>query len=101
MLLMIDHNLLFHILQIQDFLQHQIIPKIPTVVFITNLPVFIPAFFKSPCKILFGIVTKFDKLLNELLTPVLIGDGKFFINTCNWLKNNLSKTLIKCKSSSI
>ena len=32
--------------------------KIPIVVFIINLPVFIPACLKSPCKTLFGIVIK-------------------------------------------
>ena len=36
----------------------------------------IPAFFNSPCKILFGIVTKVDKLSRELLTPVFNGEGK-------------------------
>ena len=53
-------------------------PKIPTVVFIINLPEFIPAFFNSPCKILFGIVTKVDKLSRELLTPIFNGEGKLY-----------------------
>ena len=58
------------------FGQHQIYPKLPTVVFIKNLPELVPAFAKSPCRILFGIVTKCERLSRELLTPVLIGDGK-------------------------
>ena len=51
-------------------------PSIPIVVLITNLPEFIPALLKSPWRILFGIVTKLDKLSNELLTPERTGDGK-------------------------
>ena len=47
------------------------------VVFTSNLPEFTPAKDKFPCKRLLGIVTRFDKLLKELLTPVFIGDGSF------------------------
>ena len=43
---------------------------------IINLPELILAFLSSPCKILFGIVTKFVRLSNELLTPAFIGEGK-------------------------
>ena len=50
-------------------------PKIPIVVLMINLPELTPAFFNSPCKILFGIVTSVDRLSRELLTPVLIGEG--------------------------
>ena len=45
------------------------------VVFTTNLPVLIPASLKSPCRRLFGIVTRLEILSSELLTPDLIGDG--------------------------
>ena len=51
-------------------------PKTPTVVFIKNLPVLVPASLNSPCRMLFGIVIRFERLSNELLTPDLTGDGK-------------------------
>ena len=43
---------------------------------IHDLPELIPAFFNSPCKILFGIVTKLERLSKELLIPALTGEGK-------------------------
>ena len=33
-----------------------------------------PAFLNSPCKTLFGIVMRFDKLVNALLVPDFNGD---------------------------
>ena len=42
----------------------------PIVVFTASLAVFINANFKSPCKTLFGIVIKEDKLLTALLVPL-------------------------------
>ena len=50
-------------------------PSTPIVVLTTNLPVFWLASLKSPWRILLGIVTRFDKLFRELLTPFLTGDG--------------------------
>ena len=47
-------------------------PKIPTVVLIKNLPVFTPAKANSPWRILFGIVTTFDKLFNGSIEQVAI-----------------------------
>ena len=65
-------------------------PKIPIVEFIINLPVFTPAKANSPCRILFGIVTTFDKLFNELLTPIFTGDGKTLYTLETGLKIILS-----------
>ena len=45
------------------------IPNMPTVVLIKNLPVLVPAVAKSPWRILFGIVTRFDKLDKEVVLP--------------------------------
>ena len=59
--------------------------------FIINLPELIPAFLNSPCKILFGIVTKFDKLSNELLTPAFIGEGKIRYALATGSNNTPSK----------
>ena len=53
-----------------------IVPRSPTVVLTTNLPVFMPAFLNSPCRTLFGIVIRVDKLVNALLVPDFIGEGK-------------------------
>ena len=55
------------------------IPTIPIVVFIIKRIVLFPADLKSPCNILFGIVTKFDKLFNALLVPALTGMEVFYI----------------------
>ena len=62
-----------------------------TVVFTVSLTVLSPAVFKSPCNILFGIVPKFDKLLNTLLVPFLIGDGSLLYPLAKGLKIALSK----------
>ena len=51
-------------------------PIIPSVELIENLKAVIPASFIWPCKILFGTVTTFVRLLNALLVPDLIGFGK-------------------------
>ena len=69
------------------------IPKTPIVVFTTNLPVLTPAFFNSPCKTLFGMVTNLDKLSRALLTPDLIGEGKSRYPLATGLNIILSKTL--------
>ena len=61
-------------------------PKIPTVEFIMNLPVLIPADLKSPCKMLLGIVTRLDRLSSELLTPLFTGDGNFLYTLETGLK---------------
>ena len=57
-----------------------------------------PAFFNSPCKILLGIVTKFDKLFNELLTPVFKGDGNTLYALATGLNNIPSKAWLKAMS---
>ena len=49
-------------------------------VFIINLPVFIPACLKSPWIKLLGTVTRWEIFCNELLTPVLAGEGNFLYN---------------------
>ena len=53
------------------------IPRIPTVVLTTNLPVLIPAFLNSPCRMLLGIVKSEEILISTLLVPVLTDDGNF------------------------
>ena len=50
---------------------------------------------KSPCKILFGIVIKFDKLFKALPVPVLIGEGSFLYPLDIGLKITLSKPIFK------
>ena len=42
----------------------------------TNLPVLIPAVLNSPCRTLFGIVTREERLTKTLLVPVLTGVDK-------------------------
>ena len=46
---------------------------------------------------LFGIVTKFDKLSSELLTPVLTGEGKTLYALATGLKIIPSKALLNAK----
>ena len=48
------------------------IPSIPIVEFITSLPVLIAANFRSPCRTLFGIVIKVDRLFKAFPVPFLI-----------------------------
>ena len=54
-----------------------IVPRSPTVVFTTNLPVFIIAVLTSPCKTLLGIVIRVDKFVTAFFVPFWIGSGKF------------------------
>ena len=64
---------------------------------ITNLPVLIPANLKSPCRTLLGIVTRFDKLSRELLTPLFTGEGSFLYPLATGLKITLSKAWLNAK----
>jgi len=50
-----------------------------------------PAFLKSPCKTLFGIVIRLDKFSKALLVPVLIGEGNFRYPFATGLNIALSK----------
>ena len=74
-----------------------IVPNSPTVVLITNLPVFIIAVLTSPCKTLLGIVIRFDKFLTALLVPFWIGSGNFLYPLATGSNNNLSAKLLKLK----
>ena len=56
-----------------------------------NLPVLMLACFKSPWRILFGIVSKWEIFSKELLTPVLAGAGSFLYNVATGLKITPSK----------
>ena len=56
-----------------------------------------PAVLKSPWRILFGIVTRLDKLSKELLTPLFTGDGSFLYPLATGLKIVLSKAWLKAK----
>ena len=42
-----------------------------------NLAIFVPALPRSPCRALFGTVTKFERLLRKLLVIVLMPLGNF------------------------
>jgi hypothetical protein len=57
--------------------------------------VFITAVFKSPCKILFGIVMRLDKLVNTLLVLDFIGEGKDLYPFATGLKITLSSPWFK------
>ena len=46
---------------------------------------------------LFGIVTRFDKLFNALLVPVLIGEGNFLYPAATGLNKTLSNAILKAK----
>ena len=70
----------------------------PRVVFTTNLTEFFPAFLASPCKRLFGIVTRFDKLLSTLLVPLLSGTGSFLYPLATGLNMALSNPWLKAKT---
>ena len=74
---MFDHNLLFHTLENHFFSATSNIPTTPTVVLTINLPVLIPAFLNSPCKILLGIVISVDRLSKALPVPASNWRGNF------------------------
>ena len=61
--------------------------------FIKSLALLFAAEPKSPCRMLFGIVIKFDKLFKALLVPVLIGDGNFLYPFAIGLKITLSNPM--------
>ena len=66
-------------------------------VLIKNLPVLTPALENSPCRILFGIVTSDERLVNALLVPFLTGEGKILYALAIGLKITLSKPWFKAK----
>ena len=68
-------------------------------VFRTNLLAFSPAFANSPCSKLFGIVTTFDKLFSELLTPLLNGEGKDLYTLETGLNIILSRPWLSAKEA--
>ena len=58
-----------------------------------------PAFLKSPCKTLFGIVIRLDKLSNALLVPVFICDGNFRYPCATGLNIALSKPWLRANEA--
>ena len=66
---------------------------------ITNLPVLTPAFLNSPWRILFGTVTKFERLSKKLLVPFLIGEGNFLYKLATGLNIALSNPWFKANDA--
>ena len=57
----------------------------------------IVAFFNSPWRILFGIVTKFDKFSRELLTPDFTGEGRtLYALATGW---NIAPSITRLKAN--
>ena len=75
------------------------IPSIPIVEFTTSLPVLIAANFRSPCRTLFGIVIKVDRLFKAFPVPFLIGTGKALYPLATGLKITLSKPWLRAKDA--
>ena len=75
------------------------IPSIPIVEFTTSLPVLTAANFRSPCRTLFGIVIKVERLFKAFPVPFLIGTGKALYPLATGLKITLSKPWLRAKDA--